>query len=339
MYGSENRVDRRSYDPRSTPPDDGLSLFTKSQAFVDRRTPLNVTPENFRLNSQTRLRFGGNFEDNLIRSHQDYKNYISVPLIGSGSELRKLKKELYENKVVDQNLENGAKFLSELYGVNNVDYLKGLIKTQGSADNVILAEKKGELKDLSKLKKSSYDAERRVDQRSYDAERRVDQRSYDAERRVDQRSYDRYQAPYDRYQAPYQAPYDRYQAPYQRSYQEDLKKSANELHSKILSLLDKSQAEPPRKPVQNPELFIKQVIKDTYEPNTNMYQNKDDLSVLLSKYAKLMKKYKLKTKEINNGLAKLTESLSASMNIPKRELKPFVNMVIPMVENEPQFYR
>ena len=317
MYGSENRVDRRSYDPRSTPPDDGLSLFTKSQAFVDRRTPLNVTPENFRLNSQTRLRFGGNFEDNLIRSHQDYKNYISVPLIGSGSELRKLKKELYENKVVDQNLENGAKFLSELYGVNNVDYLKGLIKTQGSADNVILAEKKGELKDLSKLKKSSYDAERRVDQRSYD----------------------RYQAPYDRYQAPYQAPYDRYQAPYQRSYQEDLKKSANELHSKILSLLDKSQAEPPRKPVQNPELFIKQVIKDTYEPNTNMYQNKDDLSVLLSKYAKLMKKYKLKTKEINNGLAKLTESLSASMNIPKRELKPFVNMVIPMVENEPQFYR
>ena len=317
MYGSDNHVDRRSYDPRSTPPDDGLSLFTKSQAFVDRRTPLNVTPENFRLNSQTRLRFGGNFEDNLIRSHQDYKNYISVPLIGSGSELRKLKKELYENKVVDQNLENGAKFLSELYGVNNVDYLKGLIKTQGSADNVILAEKKGELKDLSKLKKSSYDASRRVDQRSYDTERRVDQRSYDR----------------------YQAPYDRYQAPYQRSYQEDLKKSANELHSKILSLLDKSQAEPPRKPVQNPELFIKQVIKDTYEPNTNMYQNKDDLSVLLSKYAKLMKKYKLKTKEINNGLAKLTESLSASMNIPKRELKPFVNMVIPMVENEPQFYR
>ena len=317
MYGSDNHVDRRSYDLRYQNPDDGLSLFTKSQAFVDRRTPLNVTPENFRLNSQTRLRFGGNFEDNLIRSHQDYKNYISVPLIGSGSELRKLKKELYENKVVDQNLENGAKFLSELYGVNNVDYLKGLIKTQGSADNVILAEKKGELKDLSKLKKSSYDAERRVDQRSYD----------------------RYQAPYDRYQAPYQAPYDRYQAPYQRSYQEDLKKSANELHSKILSLLDKSQAEPPRKPVQNPELFIKQVIKDTYEPNTNMYQNKDDLSVLLSKYAKLMKKYKLKTKEINNGLAKLTESLSASMNIPKRELKPFVNMVIPMVENEPQFYR
>ena len=313
MYGSENRVDRRSYDPRSTPPDDGLSLFTKSQAFVDRRTPLNVTPENFRLNSQTRLRFGGNFEDNLIRSRQDYKNYISVPLIGSGSELRNLKKELYENKVVDQNLEKAAKFLSELYGVNNVDYLKGLIKTQGSFENVILAEKKGELKDLSKLKKSSYDTERRVDQA---------------------------RTSYDRYQAPYQAPYDRYQAPYQRSYQEaDLKKSANELHSKILSLLDKSIAEPPRKPVQNPELFIKQVIKDTYEPNTNMYQNKDDLSVLLSKYAKLMKKYKLKTKEINNGLAKLTESLSASMNIPKRELKPFVNMVIPMVENEPQFYR
>jgi len=285
MYGSDNHVDRRSYDLRYQNPDDGLSLFTKSQAFVDRRTPLIVTPENFRLNSQTRLRFGGNFEDNLISSRQDYKNYISVPLIGSGSELRKLKKDLYENKVVDQNLVKGAKFLSELYGVNNVDYLKGLIKTQGSVDKVILAETKGELKDLSKLKKSSYDASRRVDQRSYDTERRVDQRSYDR----------------------YQAPYDRYQAPYQRSYQEaDLKKSANELHSKILSLLDKSQAEPPRKPVQNPELFIKQVIKDTYEPNTNMYQNKDDLSVLLSKYAKLMKKYKLKTKEINNGLAKLT---------------------------------
>lgn len=308
------------HDTRSTPPDDGLSLFTKSQAFVDRRTPLNVTPENFRLNSQTRLRFGGNFEDNLVRSRQDYQNYISVPLIGSGSELRKLKKELYENKVVDQNLVKGAKFLSELYGVNNVDYLKGLIKTLGSVENVILAEKKGELKDLSKLKKSSYDAERRFDQRSYD----------------------RYQAPYQApYQVPYQVPYQApYQVPHQRSYQDaDLKKSANELHSKILSLLDKSQAEPPLKPVQNSELFLKQLIKDTYEPNTNMYQNKDDLSVLLSKYAKLMKKYKLKTKEINNGLAKLTESLSASMNIPKRELKPFVNMTIPMVENEPQFYR
>jgi hypothetical protein len=70
-----------------------------------------------------------------------------------------------------------------------------------------------------------------------------------------------------------------------------------------------------------------------------MYKNKDDISVMLSKYAKLMKEYKLKTKEIKNGLVKLTDSLSVTVGVPKRELKPFVNMAIPMIEKEPKFFR
>ena len=299
-------------------PDDGLSIFTNSQAYIDRNKSLSVRPsvdatrsvvrpsvdatrsvvppEDFKYNSQTRLRFGEKFEQNIARNLQDYKNYIRTPLIGSGSELKQLKKNLYENKITDQNLTNGAKFLSELYGIDNIDYLKGLIRQKGSVENVILAEKKGELRDLKKLKKGS-------------------------------EYYDRSKY----YAAPYQAPYA---APYVAP-----NKSANEVHSKILSLLDKTLSEPSRRPVQNSELFLKQLIKDTYEPNTKMYENKDDLSVLLSKYAKLMKAYKLKTKEVNNGISKLTESLSTSMNIPKRELKPFVNMAIPMIEKERKFLR
>jgi hypothetical protein len=287
-------------------PDDGLSLFTNSQAYLDRNKSLTVPPENYRFNSQTHLRFGENFEQNIARNLQDYKNYIRTPLIGSGYELKQLKKNLYENKITDQNLTNGAKFLSELYGVDNIDYLKGLIRQKGSVENVILAEKKGELRDLNKLKKGSKDYDR--------------SKYYAA----------LYQAPYA---APYQVPY---LVPYQVPYAAP-NKSTNEVHSKILSLLDKTLSEPSRRPVQNSELFLKQLIKDTYEPNTKMYENKDDLSVLLSKYAKLMKAYKLKTKEVKNGISKLTESLSTSMNIPKRELKPFVNMAIPMMEKERKF--
>ena len=297
-------------------PDDGLSLFTNSQAYLDRNKSLTVPPENYRFNSQTHLRFGAegtSFEENVYRNLQDYKNYIRTPLIGSSGELKQLKKKLYENKIIEENLTNGAKFLSELYGIENLEYLKGVIKQKGSVENVILAEKKGELKDLSKLKKSS----------SSD--------KYDRYRSSSDK-YDRYRSYQTPYQTPYRAPY---QAPYQVPYQVP-PRSVNELHSKILSLLDKKTSE---RPVQNSELFLKQIIKDTYEPDTKMYKNKDDISVMLSKYAKLMKEYKLKTKEIKNGLVKLTDSLSATVGVPKRELKPFVNMAIPMIEKEPKFFR
>ena len=78
-------------------PDDGLSLFTNSQAYLDRNKSLTVPPENYRFNSQTHLRFGTegtNFEENVYRNLQDYKNYIRTPLIGSGYELKQLKKKI-----------------------------------------------------------------------------------------------------------------------------------------------------------------------------------------------------------------------------------------------------
>ncbi len=304
-------------------PEDGLNLFGE---FEPRKT-ITISPQDFRHNSDTRLRFGSSFEDVLKDNLKEYKQYVRPPLIGTRGVLKEMKKEAYEKKVKDENLNNAAEFLSKLYGVRNIDFLKGLIREKGSVEDVILSEKKGELKELNKLisKNSSGRQLYPFNIQPYP---------------FNIQPYLLNRQPYPLNIQPYPPniqPYPPNIQPYPPNIQPASTESLNRKHSEIISLLHK-MLERENKPTKNSELFIKQLIKDTYKPNMPLYKHRNDISVLLSDYVTLMKQHRMKTDQVKNSLEKLSRFFSSSMRIPKDELKEFVQLTVPMIEKEPRFF-
>lgn len=250
------------------------------------------------------------FEKNILENWIDYKSATRAPFWGSRGELKELKKDLYNKRITGENIRRGAEFLSKLYGIENIDFLMGLIKQKGSVEEVILAEKRGELKELKKLMQKEL-------------------------------KYPSDYSPMRYYQKPYMS--DTWLEPSRARSSYDIK------HDKILSLLEslnrerqavRSPADATRRvaPVRRSNQFLSQVIGDTYEPDTAMYKKRDDVSSLLSDYVKLSKAYKLKTNEIRNRLKKLTHTISHTTRVPSHEIEPFVRMTIPMIERQPNFY-
>lgn len=263
------------------------------------------------------------FEKNILENWSDYKSATKAPFWGSRGELKELKKNLYNKRVTGENIQKGAEFLSKLYGIENIDFLMGLIRQKGSVEDVILAEKKGELNELRKLmQKESKHLNDYPKASAYQGS---------------------YQHPYMQHIAwPQSYTRNVYQRPQARS-------SYDEKHDKILNLLEslnrerqavRSPADVTLRvaPVRRSNQFLSQVIGDTYEPDTAIYKKRDDVSSLLSDYVKLSKAYKLKTNEIRNRLQKLTHTISHTTRVPSHEIEPFVKMTIPMIERQSNFY-
>ena len=87
-----------------------------------------------------------------------------------------------------------------------------------------------------------------------------------------------------------------------------------------------------------PVAFLDDVIRSSYPRDTETYQMSDKVADALREYVRLSKEYKEDLRLLNRRLETLIGILNRNMGIPKRQLRPLVETVIPLAIQDRRFY-